>query len=79
MTLTLATAFKLTIGEEKQYHIHAKKRAGSIQNKVQYLIKQEPVSFTPGSNLTFLAPQDNFMGAKLFRLTPILRKSVPQK
>ena len=43
-------------------------------------MKQEPINFTPASNLTYLAPHGQFfMGAKLFPGTPLMRKeNVPQ-
>ena len=49
-------------------------------NTVQYLVKQEPISFTPVSYLTSVAPQGQFfIGAKLFPGTPSMRKKCSPK
>ena len=45
-------------------------------NNIQYLMKQEPISYTLVSNLTYLAPLGQFfMGAKVFPGTPLMQKS----
>ena len=60
-----ATASKLTFEGKQTRILKCQIRAGFIQNKVQYLMKQEPISFTPVSNLTYLAPKDIFHGCQI--------------
>ena len=52
------------------------KRASSIQNKVQYYMKQEPISFTPVSYLTYLAPpRKNFNRCQIVLWDPLNAKT----
>ena len=42
-------------------------------------MKQEPLCFTPVSNLTYIAPQGQFYVCQISPGTPLIRKNVPQK
>ena len=76
MARRLATASKLTF-EEKEICINAKNVRAKKQNKVQYLMKQEPIGFTPVSNLTYLAhPRTIFHGCQIVPWYPLNAKTM---